>query len=312
MPVWMRSVYFEKDLIMIKMFAFGGLGNQMFQYAAASVVADRLNTGLCIDTSLLTTHTRNTTPRGYELTCFVLSENREKVRSSKWRGFLFLKAYPQIKNSFWGKFLAQTYALFEDKEAYNFDSGIMLLQNNALLWGYFQTEKYFSSHENRIREVFRFKRPLSGKNRELAEKIQSCPSVSIHIRRGDYITNKNCSDTFRLLPPDYYKKAIERMEKRVENPVFFVFSDEPERAKTEIDLPQAVYIDWNQGSDSYIDMQLMTYCRHNIIANSSFSWWGAWLNNHADKIVIAPAVWLKDEKANAGINDLLPEKWMQL
>ena len=297
---------------MIKLFTFGGLGNQMFQYAAARILAERLNTDLCIDTSLFSVNTRNTTPRNYELACFVLSGKQEKRVSSKLRGFLFLKVYPQIKNSFFGKRIAKGYKLFEDKDAYNFNPGILLLQDHARLLGYFQTEKYFSSREEIIREAFRFKQPLVGKNRELAEKINSCNAVSVHIRRGDYITNKNCANTYRLLTLDYYKKAVDRICRQVESPVFFIFSDEPERAKIEIDLPQAVCIDWNKGADSYIDLQLMTYCRHHIIANSSFSWWGAWLNRHADKIVIAPTEWLKDQEANAGINDLLPEKWIRL
>ena len=297
---------------MIKVFTFGGLGNQMFQYAAARALAGRLNTSLCMDTSLLYVHTRNTTPRNYELSHFVLSEEQERVISSKWRGFLFVKVYPKIRKSFFGKLIAQKYNLFEDKDAYNFNPELLSLQNNSLLFGYFQTEKYFSSHENTIREAFRFKQPLLGKNAKLAEKIKSCNSVSIHIRRGDYISNQNCCDTFSLTTPNYYRKAIERISMQIENPVFFIFSDEPEKAKKEINLPQAIYIDWNKGADSYIDMQLMSCCRHHIIANSSFSWWGAWLNDYAGKIVIAPAQWVKDEKANTGIHDLLPEKWIRL
>ena len=297
---------------MIKVFTFGGLGNQMFQYAAARALAERLNTSVCIDTSLHSVHTRNTTPRNYELACFVLSGKQEKEVSSKFRGFLFRKVYPKIKNSFFGKQMAGKYHLFEDKDAYHFNSELLSLQDNALLLGYFQTEKYFSSCENRIREAFRFGKPLVGKNSELAEKINSCNAVSVHIRRGDYITNKNCANTYRLLTSDYYKKAVELIRKRVENPVFFIFSDEPESAKTAVDLPHAICIDWNKGGNSYIDMQLMSCCHHHIIANSSFSWWGAWLNRRADKTVIAPAGWLKEKEADAGINDLLPEKWIRL
>ena len=297
---------------MIKVFTFGGLGNQMFQYAAARALAERLNTRVCIDISLLYAPMRNTTPRNYELSHFVLSGKQEEILSSKLNGFLFFKVYPKIKHSFLGKQMVKHYAVFEEKEVYNFNSGIVSLPDNTRLLGYFQTEKYFSFCENTIREAFRFKKPLTGKNLELAEKIKSCHSVSIHVRRGDYVSNKNCADTFCLSAPDYYQKAIEWIRTRVENPVFFIFSDEPENAKHAINLPQATCIDWNKGDDSYIDMQLMTCCRHNIIANSSFSWWGAWLNPHADKIVIAPAEWLKDKKNNAGIQDLLPEKWIRL
>jgi hypothetical protein len=297
---------------MIKVFTLGGLGNQMFQYAAAKALAERLNTGVCIDTSPLHVRLRNTTSRPYELNHFVLSKGQEQVVFSQVRGFLFFKIYPKVKKSFLGKMIAKNYALFEEENAYMFDSEILSLPDNSLLLGYFQAEKYFSSSEKIIREAFRFKQALAGKNLELAKKMKSCNSVSIHIRRGDYLSNKSSFETFCSIAADYYQKAIEHIYTRLENPVFFIFSDEPEKAKKEIPLPQANFIDWNKGTDSYIDMQLMTCCRHNIIANSSFSWWGAWLNPHPNKMVVAPAEWLKDKAANASIKDLLPGKWIRL
>ncbi|MDR3061731.1 MAG: alpha-1,2-fucosyltransferase [Dysgonamonadaceae bacterium] len=296
----------------IKVFIFGGLGNQMFQYAAARTLAERLNADINIDTSLLYVHTKNTTPREYELNLFALSGNREKINSSRLRGFLLLKIYPKIKNSFPGKGIARIFHLFEDKEAFNFNPEFSSLKKNSCLFGHFQSEKYFSSCENLIREAFRFRKPFTGKNLEIAEKIKSCNAVSIHVRRGDYISNQNAAGTYAPVSTGYYEKAIKKICNRVGNPVFFIFSDEPEKAKKEINLPQAVSIDWNTGPDNYADMQLMSLCRHNIIANSSFSWWGAWLNENEEKIVIAPSTWLRNKETNRLIKDLIPEKWIRL
>lgn len=297
---------------MIQVLISGGLGNQMFQYAAARALSERLNTGLCIDTSMLHVRMRNGTHREYELNRFALSGDREQVIRSKIKGFLFLKIYPKLKTVYPGQLIRKQYRLFEEENAYIFNPEFVHLQNNTCLLGFFQSEKYFAGYENAIREAFRFRERLSGKNREITEKIKSGNAVSIHIRRGDYISNQISAGIYNPVSNDYYGKAIEYIRHRVDNPEFFIFSDEPEQAKKEIDLPQATYIDWNNGSDSYIDMQLMSLCRHNIIANSSFSWWGAWLNENKEKIVIAPSTWLRNEKTNSLIKDLIPEKWIRL
>jgi hypothetical protein len=255
---------------------------------------------------------RNGTHREYELNRFVLSGDREQVIRSKIKGFFFLKIYPKLKNAYPGQLIRKQYRLFEEKNAYIFNPEFVHLQNDACLLGYFQSEKYFAGYGNTIREAFRFREPLSGKNREIAEKIKSGNAVSVHIRRGDYISNQISAGIYNPVSNDYYGKAIEYIRQRVDNPEFFIFSDEPEQAKKEIDLPQATYIDWNNESDSYIDMQLMSLCRHNIIANSSFSWWGAWLSNPKDGIVIAPAQWLKNPEENIRIRDLIPDRWIKI
>jgi hypothetical protein len=296
---------------MVKVFVFGGLGNQMFQYAAARVLADRLRVELCIDKSLLNIRSKNTTPRNYELDLFFLKHHK-KTTSSKIRNFLFHKIYPQIKNSIFGKIIAGYYNLYEETDPYKFDPEFLSQPDNILLSGYFQSEKYFVSCEEIIRKCFTFKNRLSGINLEIAEKIKETNSVSIHIRRGDYVSNKKLAGIYAETSTGYYEKAIDHIRQKLDNPAFFVFSDDPEEAKKIISFPQTTYIDWNTGANSYIDMQLMSLCKHNIIANSSFSWWGAWLNNNNDKIVIAPSIWFKDEHKNNSIKDLIPEKWTQI
>ncbi len=296
---------------MINIFVFGGLGNQMFQYAAARALADQLGVRVCIDQSLLNVRSWNLIHRDYELDLFFL-KHHEKIVSSKKRGILFQKIYPRIRTTILGRKIARHYNLYEEQNAFNYDPDFSGLPDHTQLLGFFQSERYFASFHEVVRKCFTFKKPLSDKNLETAIKIKNTSSVSIHIRRGDYISNKNSANTYTQLSTQYYEKAIDRICKEVENPTFFVFSDEPEEARKIISSAQAVYIDWNKGRDNYIDMQLMSLCKHNIIANSSFSWWGAWLNNNEEKTVIAPEKWFKDEHENDKTNDLIPEKWIRI
>ena len=296
---------------MIKVFTFGGLGNQMFQYAAAKALADKLGTNLCIDKSFLNIYSKNTTPRSYELDLFCLKPY-ENITSSKNRGRFFYKIYPKIKRTIFGKKIAAKYNLYEEQNAFNFDSDFLSLPDETRLLGYFQSEKYFEPFQEVVRDCFTFKKPLSGKNAEIAEVIKSTNAVSVHIRRGDYVSNAKSITIYVKNSSEYYENAINRIRKQVENPVFFVFSDDPEEAKKIISSPGTTFVDWNSGKDSYVDMQLMSLCKHNIIANSSFSWWGAWLNKSAEKIVIAPANWFNDEDKNSQTNDLIPDKWIRL
>ncbi len=296
---------------MINVFVFGGLGNQMFQYAAARALADQLEVKVCIDQSLLNIHSKNITPRHYELDLFFL-KHHEKITSSEKMSFLFHKIYPKIRHTIFGKKIANHYKLYEEKDAFNFDSNFLSLQDNTLLLGYFQSEKYFASFQDIVRKCFIFKKRLSGENAKVADKIKSSNAVSIHIRRGDYVSNKKSANTYASVSSEYYEKAIKRIREQIGNPVFFVFSDDPEEAKKIISFPGTVYVDWNKGQESYIDMQLMSLCKHNIIANSSFSWWGAWLNENKEKLVIAPANWFRDENMNNQTQDLIPEKWIRM
>ncbi|MDR1370728.1 MAG: alpha-1,2-fucosyltransferase [Dysgonamonadaceae bacterium] len=296
---------------MIRVFVFGGLGNQMFQYAAARALADRLGVGVCIDKSLLNIRSKNVTHRIYELDLFFL-KHHEKIISSKKRGFLLRKIYPKIKKTSLGRRITKCYNLYEELESSGYDPEFLSQPDHTSLSGYFQSEKYFIPFQEIVRRCFTFKNHLYGKNKDIAEKIKDTNSVSIHIRRGDYVSNKKSAAIYTELSTEYYEKAIERIRQEFDNPTFFVFSDDPEEAKKTIPTLHAVHINWNKGRDSYIDMQLMSLCKHNIIANSSFSWWGAWLNNNENKIVIAPDQWLKNPEENDRIRDLIPDRWIKI
>jgi len=180
----------------------------------------------------------------------------------------------------------------------------------SYLMGYWQSEKYFENFRKNIRSEFSFKEKLDGENLETSARMQSCNSVSLHVRRGDYVTHTPTAKILNVCSIDYYHKAITCIAKQISSPHFFVFSDDQQWARNNLNIPfPAEYIDRNRGKQSYIDMQLMSFCKHQIIANSSFSWWGAWLNANPDKIVIAPRNWFCN-----GLNDedLIPPQWTRL
>jgi hypothetical protein len=145
------------------------------------------------------------------------------------------------------------------------------------------------------------------RNLTVRDKILSSNSVSIHVRRGDYLQLIN----ERLLVCDshYYERAIDEIARRIENPCFFIFSDDIEWCKIQFSyLPEKTFIDWNRNFNSYKDMHLMSLCKYNIIANSSFSWWAAWLNNYPQKIVIAPRLWFNDRQDLSYV----PPSWIKV
>ncbi len=180
--------------------------------------------------------------------------------------------------------------------------------NYIHLDGYFQNEKYFKKHKKDILKAFNFNKPTDDKNKALIEKIKKTNAVSLHVRRGDYLNKKNIQSVLSLY---YYKNAVDYIRKHVQNPHFFIFSDDIKWAKENLQLTWPhTFVDINNNVNDYIDMYLMSLCDHNIIANSTFSWWGAWLNQHKDKIVIAPDVWLKNN-AQFGKN-IIPSEWIVL
>jgi hypothetical protein len=182
--------------------------------------------------------------------------------------------------------------------------------NDCYLMGYWQSEKYFSAISEQIREDFSFRLAINNQNTQLAFKISQHNAVSLHIRRGDYANNPTVTATHGLCPISYYHNAIEYIAHRVKQPYFFIFSDDIVWAKENLKMDlHSTYIDHNQGAESYNDMRLMSLCRHHIIANSSFSWWGAWLNPNIDKIAIAPKQWFVKD---VNTQDLIPKDWVRL
>lgn len=194
--------------------------------------------------------------------------------------------------------------------SFNYWGEVNNLTGDIYLDGYWQSEMYFREYADEVREDFTFKLPMTKVNAELAKQISQVNAVSLHVRRGDYVGNAKTTATHGLCSLDYYRAAILHITDQIDNPHFFIFSDDIAWVKENlrVDLPHQ-YIEHNSGSESYNDMRLMSLCQHHIIANSSFSWWGAWLNPSLEKVVVAPKRWFANE---TNVQDLLPESWVRL
>jgi len=280
----------------------GGLGNQMFQYAAGRRLAYTQNTVLKLDTTAFI----DTSLRKFELSSLNIKASiarADEIQTFTKNGIpSFLPFLP-----------ARLYAnrnIIRERQ-FHFDSDIMRLRDNVYLDGYWQSEKYFTDIQELIKSDFTFCKLPSASDTDLIQQIQSCNSISLHIRRGDYVTNLHTHDFHGVCTLDYYYTCINRLSEQIEHPHFFVFSDDPNWAEThlKVDHPLTI-IAHNSPENAVNDLRLMSMCKHNIIANSSFSWWGAWLNQNPDRIVCAPNKWF----ANAPLDtkDLLPESWIRL
>jgi len=184
----------------------------------------------------------------------------------------------------------------------------LLTIDNGYFLGFWQTEKYFAAVEQQLRNELTFKQPVDEENKKIIDEIVTCDAVSIHIRRGDYIKKRRLETVGSVCSLNYYQLSINYIRSKVKQPRFFIFSDDINWVKENLKIDNAYFVDINTGQNSFKDMQLMSLCKHNIIANSSFSWWGAWLNGYAEKIVIAPDIWFRD----VPMQDIVPEKWIKI
>jgi len=288
----------------------GGLGNQMFQYAFGRALAYKHKTELLLDTTKLINNKTGITYRSLELNIFNIrlqeasKNNLNKIKPLFYR---IINVFA-IKTGLQG---IQTSKYFIEKK-YSFNNSIVKIGNNCFLAGYWQSFRYFQDIEFLILEEFKFHQVLQEDNINWITKIKNENSVSLHIRRTDFQNNKN-HDIHGTCSIEYYKKATKTIAEKVSDPFFFIFSDDIEWARTNLKLiyPNE-FVSGNIGKQSYIDMQLMSQCKHNIIANSSFSWWGAWLNNNPNKVVIAPKQWFAYAKLNIQTDDLIPETWIRI
>lgn len=267
----------------------GGLGNQMFQYALGRVLAIKNHAKLVLDLSGYKNQAAIDTPRQYELGIF-------NIQAAKYSRNIF-------------NFLRPRKLISEN--SHSFDPAILKLKGNLHLVGYWQSEKYFAEYADIIRQDFTYNTSPAGKNKKLLHDISKSNSVSIHIRRGDYIKIPSTNQFHGTCGLEYYQSAVKIIKQKVKNPIFYIFSDDINWCKNNLNIiGKTVYIDHNQGAKSWEDMRLMSYCKHNIIANSSFSWWGAWLNNNPKKIIIAPRQWFNDQSIDT--KDLLPATWIKM
>ena len=266
----------------------GGLGNQLFQYATGRAVASHHKLPLKLD---LTWFETNKLHNGYRLDQLAIQAEiatENEIIKLKGENNILFSALRKV-----GLFKKKSY--FKEKRSSNFDGGVF---KNKFLYlnGYWQNELYFSN----IRKLLLGElSPINSMNNlgyAYLENIEKSNSVSLHVRRGDYLNSKNIG----VLGVDYYTKAIDYIRQNVENPTFYIFSDDLEWCKDSLGfLDDCIYVDRTQTEIE--DLKLMSFCRHNIIANSSFSWWGAWLNQNPNKIVIAPKGWLLNDTSSSNV-----------
>ncbi len=285
----------------------GGLGNQMFQYAAGRALSIRGGSPLALDISGFDGYGLH---QGFELKrvfghTFAIASPDEMAEVLSWQASPIIRRIVARKP--FSFFCGQRCVV---EPHFNYWAGIETLTGDCYLSGYWQSEKYFDAVAEQIRDDFVFRLPASGENAELAKNIQGTMAISLHVRRGDYANNPKTTATHGLCSLDYYQAAIQRVTQEMSDPYFYIFSDDINwaRAHLKIDFPHR-YVDHNQGAESYNDMRLMSLCRHHIIANSSFSWWGAWLNPREDKMVLAPKKWFAN---GADVRDLFPQEWIAL
>ena len=206
--------------------------------------------------------------------------------------------------------LTQSKAICKEKH-FHFNPEVLDLKENVLLYGYWQSEKYFIKYKDEILKNFTLKKELSQQSKQFKKIITSTISVSLHIRRGDYISDPTTNSFHGTCSLNYYKNAVSLISNRLKDTHFFIFSDDLDWAKKNLDfISNITFIELDQDIPDYEEMYLMSQCNHNIIANSSFSWWGAWLNQNPDKIIIAPEKWFMDENINT--KDLIPGSWIRI
>ena len=278
----------------------GGLGNQMFQYAAGKTLAQLNNTPLKLDVSEFDKNKL----RSFDLFAFetnILFATKEEINDLV-PSHTFEKALQYVS-----PLKKRTY--YREK-SFSFDDKVLRLGKNVYLKGYFQSEKYFLPEKNTIHHDFRFKSTLISHLFELASQLRNQDSVSIHVRRGDFSTNPEIAHYHGTLQKDYYNSAIETIRSKITNPVFYFFSDDINWVNENLSVKNAMSISGHLTKNHFQDLYLMTQCRHNIIANSSFSWWGAWLNNNPDKIVIAPKKWFNNGPKDT--QDIIPNSWQKI
>jgi hypothetical protein len=286
----------------------GGLGNQMFQHAVGLALSLRRQTELKWDLSWFAD---NNLHQGFELVRVFGAKHQEATvgdyrRVLGWRGIPTLRPHLARQQLKWLR--PRSYIC---EPHFHYWPGILDVPHDAYLVGYWQSERYFIDVAPAVRDVFRFAMPMSAENRRLAECMQSCESVSIHIRRGDYVSDPVISRVHGACTLDYYRAAVDFIASRIASPHFFVFSDDPAWVKAHLALDHPTeFVSHNCVAESYNDMRLMSQCRHHIIANSSFSWWGAWLDDRPDKIVIAPKRWFANYEADT--RDLYCPGWVLL
>jgi len=291
----------------------GGLGNQLFQYAAAKRLALKHNSPLKLDP-----HFEKDKLRDFKLPYFNIDNDEIATQEEIDRLIISFRRYNNIYHKIKRKLeLLKPYykrRYYQHKKRCN-DLGILKASDNVYLDGYWGNEQFFSDIRQKLLSWFTLKPDyINDDYLEIKNKTKEENSVSIHIRRGDYAQKEKTRNFFGLLPLSYYQKAINSLEKQFENLHFFIFSDDMPYVKQNINFEGTTTYINNPNLQDYHELMLMSHCKHNIIANSTFSWWAAWLNQNPEKMVIAPHKWYNNEEAQRYFEkySFVPDGWMKI
>jgi hypothetical protein len=300
---------------MITLSVLGGLGNQMFQYAAGKALAERHGVDLALDLSGFTD--TKLTPRP-----FLLDRLRVPEASAFSAQAEAQKAAGYYARAAWRKRIARVIGrvglpklepLDYTEPHFHYDPTFETLGPHTTVWGYFQSERYFSSIAEDLREWFLPRESLTSAAAEMLSRIEASRlPISVHVRRGDYLDPGRVEFHGIVVEP-YYREALDRLEGAIGAAAeLFVFSDDPAAAEQVLNfVPRSRLVNVRGEPDRpWEDMALMARCRHHIIANSSFSWWGAWLNGAPEKVVVAPRNWFAPGQRRMQTSDLYPPAWL--
>jgi hypothetical protein len=295
---------------------FGGLGNQMFQYAAGRSLAVRTGARLILDA---TGFTQPRARRVYALEGYALAaETRfDGYRHPPWLSGV---QFPASRGSGWIDRAARllrarnipigratgdnAFSVFNER-SFDFDPRFSLCGPQTYLVGYWQSERYFAEVADLVRQELTYQRAPDTANAQWLARIRAANAICVHVRRGDYLLPAH----FRhhgLCSADYYRRAIRLMRERIADAQFFVFSDDWPWCREHLADPDTVIVDANKPDAGQDELRLMAACQHHVIANSSLSWWGAWLGASAGQVVVAPTPWFTQRSATP---DLLPAAW---
>lgn len=290
---------YQTDKIIIE--SQGRMANQMFCWAFAKSLSKKSGIDFLIDDSA-------NTQKLSAFNCFD-EYKKHQVKKCPFKQLLrFLIPIRTLRN----KISKENFKMpqITEKDFTKFQPELLQIQEPSYISGFYQSENYFSDIKEDLLNDFSLKTPLNKDNKKLLEQIKNSESISLHFRRGDYIKKRN-AEKYGSCSVDYYKNAIQTIkEKTNKNLTLFVFSDDINWVKNNIKFEEeTIYVNINNSNQGYFDLELMKNCKHNIIANSSFSWWGAWLNENPEKIVIAPKKWLAQDNFS---NDIIPENWIKI
>lgn len=278
----------------------GGPGNQLFQWAFLRYLQKMGRTDVRIDASApsLRHHT------GFELYRLFPRIAASGLRIPYWIGRPLHLMGSVLKEGFrWSS------------ETGEVECNTLIFKGKLWIRGYWGQARFAETAREELLRDFTFSEPTDAQNVELLHRIDTCNAVSVHVRGGDYRDPATSKRFGGICTPAYYREAIRRIKGTIENPRFFIFSDDPDYAREVLgEIGEAVYVTHNKGMESYRDMQLMSRCRHHILANSTFSWWGAWLDPRPDKRVYVPSPWLHVHpgEPESSQNGLLPDEWIRI